>query len=513
MTSNFYLLYIDPGTGSLLAQAIIAAIVGVIFYFKNFIFKTRLLLGKTKQYSFKLFKRGWLHPLLVCTAFILFKIKSEFILFNTLDVLLYLLVFLSAAILLYFFLLFLIKDENKSGIIVSVFILLFLFYEPLYEFLRSFSVIKNYFSNTGFIIYFFFGLIGFLSWRTKRSLSALTSYLNVLFFCLIIYEGGLTTENYFKYSAQKKYIEENNFKKATQSIPNLPNIYYIVFDSYTSSSSLKKYFDSGNNGIDSFLLSKGFYCVRNAKSKFHDTHKSIASVFNMENEPNLDSIFSDEVLSTEVYSRNIKCSKVAKELAAQNYRFINLSFFDIGNEKHFYDNLWMPSPNYLAAFLLRYSRLAPYFVNAADDTYKMDLVILDSLKKIPQHYSGDKLFVYAHLSITHGSFYFDRNGKIFKDGRGPFPGNDKKNYLESVMYANAQLMKIVEAIQSSKTPSVIIVQGDHGSRFFERVKGDQEKYTIFSSCFFPDKDYSLLNDSISPVNSFKVLFGKYFHKP
>lgn len=32
---SFFFLYIDPGSGSYLAQVIIAAILGVIFYFKN----------------------------------------------------------------------------------------------------------------------------------------------------------------------------------------------------------------------------------------------------------------------------------------------------------------------------------------------------------------------------------------------------------------------------------------------------------------------------------------------
>lgn len=31
----FYLLYIDPGSGSYLVQAIIAAVLGVAFYFKT----------------------------------------------------------------------------------------------------------------------------------------------------------------------------------------------------------------------------------------------------------------------------------------------------------------------------------------------------------------------------------------------------------------------------------------------------------------------------------------------
>jgi hypothetical protein len=33
---HFYLLYIDPGSGSYILQMIIAAVLGVSFFFKNF---------------------------------------------------------------------------------------------------------------------------------------------------------------------------------------------------------------------------------------------------------------------------------------------------------------------------------------------------------------------------------------------------------------------------------------------------------------------------------------------
>lgn len=47
------LLYIDPGSGSLLIQAIIAAVVGALFYFKNLWFKIKTfiksLFGKSSH--------------------------------------------------------------------------------------------------------------------------------------------------------------------------------------------------------------------------------------------------------------------------------------------------------------------------------------------------------------------------------------------------------------------------------------------------------------------------------
>jgi hypothetical protein len=45
-----YLLYIDPGSGSYLVQAIIAAVLGVAFFFKN-------ILIFIKHWWYKLFRK------------------------------------------------------------------------------------------------------------------------------------------------------------------------------------------------------------------------------------------------------------------------------------------------------------------------------------------------------------------------------------------------------------------------------------------------------------------------
>ena len=48
MTIN-YLIYIDPGSGSYLVQAIIAAVLGALFYFKTIWWKIKSFFRKTKD--------------------------------------------------------------------------------------------------------------------------------------------------------------------------------------------------------------------------------------------------------------------------------------------------------------------------------------------------------------------------------------------------------------------------------------------------------------------------------
>ena len=43
------LLYVDPGSGSYLVQVIIAAILGILFYFKTIWYKIKSFFGRSKK--------------------------------------------------------------------------------------------------------------------------------------------------------------------------------------------------------------------------------------------------------------------------------------------------------------------------------------------------------------------------------------------------------------------------------------------------------------------------------
>ncbi len=44
---NFFLLYVDPGSGSYLIQAIIAAVLGALFYFKGIWYRIRRFFSRS----------------------------------------------------------------------------------------------------------------------------------------------------------------------------------------------------------------------------------------------------------------------------------------------------------------------------------------------------------------------------------------------------------------------------------------------------------------------------------
>jgi hypothetical protein len=64
---------------------------------------------------------------------------------------------------------------------------------------------------------------------------------------------------------------------------------------------------------------------------------------------------------------------------------------------------------------------------------------------------------------------------------------------------------IQEIIKNSDTYPIIILQSDHGFVIPER------RYNILNAFYLPGQDYNgLLYPSISPVNTFRIIFNQYF---
>jgi len=85
-----------------------------------------------------------------------------------------------------------------------------------------------------------------------------------------------------------------------------------------------------------------------------------------------------------------------------------------------------------------------------------------------------------------------------------------------VIFTNKMLKRVIESILSnSKSSPIIIVQADHGPGFFHNWESEQdsclkEKFSIFNAYYFPQDAIENLYPSITPVNTFRVLFDTVF---
>jgi hypothetical protein len=138
-----------------------------------------------------------------------------------------------------------------------------------------------------------------------------------------------------------------------------------------------------------------------------------------------------------------------------------------------------------------------------------DLFILDHLPDVPA-IAGPK-FTYAHIFIPHIPLVFDPNGQLVTDpgfysGEKDQPVNaeyQKQGYINQVQFIDKAIVPILHTIISkSKNPPIIVLMGDHGLEANNR-------YTDLLAYYFP-KGSGKLYPSISPVNSFRLIFNEYF---
>lgn len=159
--------------------------------------------------------------------------------------------------------------------------------------------------------------------------------------------------------------------------------------------------------------------------------------------------------------------------------------------------------------------------------FKMEYTDVDNLSRNSIEFTFKKLldmpkingpkFVFAHILCPHTPFIFDQNGEEV-DSYNRYNWKEKKYYLNQYIYVSKQMEKIVDVLlEQSKEPPIIIVQSDHGPRPNFGQNPNQrfqipaeEMYKIFNAYYLPGDAKEALNDRISPVNTFRIIFNRYF---
>ena len=98
----------------------------------------------------------------------------------------------------------------------------------------------------------------------------------------------------------------------------------------------------------------------------------------------------------------------------------------------------------------------------------------------------------------------------------------RDSHGEQVRYANSLIKDFVAALlEREGAKPIIIIQADegpfptryrHGNRSWHEATVDELKIKmgILNAYYFPDGDYRDLDQHVTPVNTFRILFNRYF---
>ncbi|MBN2494834.1 MAG: hypothetical protein JXR96_09615 [Deltaproteobacteria bacterium] len=393
--------------------------------------------------------------------------------------------------------------------------------------------------------------------RSRRPLGTLTRVFNLAALCLLAFpvvEIGARALLKPEGEQDLPALQGGELRPASR-----PNIYYIILDGYARSDVLGEVFGLSNRRFLDELEKRGFAIAERARSNYCQTDLSLSSSLNM---AYLDELIPKSLAPSadrSVTRRLIRQSRVFRALRELGYRLVAFSTGFHATELDDFDVLLQPSGVFseFTTGLLRTTPAAPLLellsgqeiqwwqdedLKARLETaraHPRDRVYFDqhrerirfALARLPATASMDgPVFVMAHLLCPHPPFVFGPDGeartprhiycheeaRILMRSGDMSPEEYQQGYRDQVTFISKRVLEIVDGILSrSASPPVILLQADHGSGFMLNQESLEdtdlkERFSIFSAYYLPDGARRYVYPSISPVNSFRLVFKHYF---
>jgi len=448
-----------------------------------------------------------------------------------------LILLLAGTILLLGGLRWMLKDWTKAGYLTSIWLLLFITYGHIYHFFETQPSFGSALGRHRVLlpIYLVFAGIGFWwVWRAKKPGSHLNRILNwVTVFLLIVPTIQLAA---FAINTTRGEREASQWTFSQPALrpgdpDNLPDVYYIVLDTYTRSDALAEDFSFDNSEFTSNLEDLGFYVAECSQTNYPYTQGAITAALNLDYLSALNDRLRTANLEDNLWLL-MKQSLVRHQLERLGYRTVafetSYEWSRIKDADIFlgearpsiqwqqldpFERMWGNSTALMIGNDLEVksrTSVESGFAHPWADHIQKQLFLLRSLPGITDN--PDPTFTFAHILIPHVPYVFNANGEI-QDDPGYFstaqagPVNEEylqKGYTGEIAFINTQMQAILaEILKRSETPPIIVLMGDHGLRDNNRAK-------ILYAVHLPDRAYSLLYPSISPVNTFRVIFDEYY---
>ncbi len=445
------------------------------------------------------------------------------------------------------------RDLVRAGMIGTLLLMAFFSYGHIYYEARINPALKILSHHTT-LLPLYLVLLGLAIWgilRLKRY-GNFIRYLNLVSLLLVGLQVIELSYAYMRSSyAASQPVKVQSGLATTAALKDMPDIYVIVLDTYMRSDALKRDLGYDNSPFIDQLTQTGFYVAGCSRPNYTFTYASISALLNMKYIPQAyaNDIWSE--FSNTGFWSILENDEVRQQLKSVGYKTVafqeeypllefNSSNVVIGTSV---PNI---SSSYLYPFEAMYRQsTALIILNALDPSGKIsqyiqtnlanpksnstelsgltgmnkDLVathvistqfILDHITDVPA-IAGPK-FTYVHLFIPHYPYVFGPDGELMTDP-GYYSGDrgsainstyEKKGYVNQVQYIDKRIVPILQTIiNKSKNPPIIILMGDHGLY-------DTNRQTILEAYYFPGNAGTKLYPTISPVNSFRLIFNEYF---
>jgi hypothetical protein len=307
-------------------------------------------------------------------------------------------------------------------------------------------------------------------------------------------------------------------------LQNPPDIYYFILDMYTRADLLKSSYSYDNRSFLNALETRGFYVAECSQSNYTRTEISLVSSLNLSYLQDLDPKFNDpDSIARRHLWDALKHNTVRYQLESMGYKTISFANGFPWSELEDADVFFTPPP--FSSGITEFETLfiqTTFARNLQDIGWldldqisgqnfrDRDLLVFNSMRNVARM-PGPK-YVHVHLILPHPPFVFGPDGEYtdpasFWNEKKRYPAAKfELGYTNQLTFLNRKLLEAIDTIFSeSKTAPIIILQGDHGPW----LQPNPQHFFILNAYYLPGSKTELY-PTISPVNSFRVVFNDYF---
>jgi hypothetical protein len=446
------------------------------------------------------------------------------------DCLLLMAIYGAAAIVLGALAWLILKNRVKAALLASFVMAFFLFFGYFHDMLRKHAISLHRY--TILLPLFLFALILLTIYLKKRTRFAGACYfVNLLLLIYLIVDSGTLlwkAAGHTRSGYSAGSFSSGRYKACDTC--SKPDIYFLLFDGYSSSSVLKDLYHYDDSALDDFLLNEGFQIQRGSRSNYFKTPFSMASILNfsyLKGVPDPHNLTADDYTNLFEVIGN---SEVVRFLSSRGYEIFNNSPFDLPGTPSSLDQPFIPAKTRLITngTLAHYlARDLGFWISThtgdsavlVDDflagAYRNNMLAIDRTVEISRQRSDHPRFVYAHVFMPHYPYLMDSLSRK-RDPQVVVRQLDEMHpgvYLDYLPFTNFSIKRLLSSIlKNSGGKAVIVFMSDHGFRHPEPGNSQLHFFNNQNAVYFPDRDYHLLYDSMSAVNEFPILFNKLFRQ-
>lgn len=415
------------------------------------------------------------------------------------------------------------RQVHKAAFLTSLWLALFFSFGHAYIYIDAKYPKSNYTTwlAVGWIVLFVLAAV----WasRPKLTFVSLASTMNMVAFALLAMSLWQISFESSPRTAHALGADHAPVETDLVAPANPPDVYYFILDSYGRQDVLDMAYGYDNTEFLNALRERGFYVGECSQSNYVRTEISLASSLNMMYLQDLDEAFNPESTARRKLWNSLKHSAVRYNFEGMGYKIVDFATGFAWNELEDADVFIAPPPltsglsefeglflrTTFARYIQDFGWIDPDAVMGQDfrDRFNNIFDNMSNIAKMPE-----PTFAYIHVISPHPPFVFDPEGNPtyppdFWNEQREYPYDMyTKGYTNQLTHLNKKTLEAIDTILAeSDTPPIIIIQGDHGPW----MQPKDRRMWILNAYYLPGHEDALY-PTISPVNTFRLVFDKYF---